>query len=379
LKKKFIQESFGRIKLKEYIKRICKAFQFKGHFSSVMPYGDGHINDTYKVIYLDELENEYVYILQRINHSIFKETEGLMENIQAVTSYLSDSPSEDYDVLSLVKTIDNQIYYKTDDGDYFRAYIFVRNSKSYSFTENLDLLTEAGKAFGSFQSLLKDFPVDSLNETIKDFHNTPVRYNYFIDVVKKNKKRLNDTCSDEIAFVNNRKAIISKITDGIKSERIPLRVTHNDTKLSNVLMDKDSNKGRCVIDLDTVMPGSALYDFGDAIRSCGSSVAEDEENLDKMDFDLDKFEAFTKGYLQVLQGELTPYEIDLLPMAAILMTLECGIRFLADYLEGDVYFKVHKPKHNLIRARNQFKFVEIMEESLDSMIAIVVKYCGWED
>jgi len=365
--------------LKEYIKRICKAFQFKGHFSSVMPYGDGHINDTYKVIYLDELENEYVYILQRINHSIFKETEGLMENIQAVTSYLSDSPSEDYDVLSLVKTIDNQIYYKTDDGDYFRAYIFVRNSKSYSFTENLDLLTEAGKAFGSFQSLLKDFPVDSLNETIKDFHNTPVRYNYFIDVVKKNKKRLNDTCSDEIAFVNNRKAIISKITDGIKSERIPLRVTHNDTKLSNVLMDKDSNKGRCVIDLDTVMPGSALYDFGDAIRSCGSSVAEDEENLDKMDFDLDKFEAFTKGYLQVLQGELTPYEIDLLPMAAILMTLECGIRFLADYLEGDVYFKVHKPKHNLIRARNQFKFVEIMEESLDSMIAIVVKYCGWED
>ncbi|WP_240840686.1 phosphotransferase enzyme family protein [Acidaminobacter sp. JC074] len=361
------------------IKEICSKFSFEGHFKSAVAYGDGHINDTYKVTYLDEFENENIYILQRVNHTIFTETEVLMENIEVVTSYLSDivkdEMQDDYQVLTLVRTLDNQAYFKSELGEFFRAYIFVKDSIGYTFTENVDLLYEAGKAFGEFQKLLKDFPADRLGETIKDFHHTPIRYEKFEKIVKDNPEGLNQSCLDEIKFVRERVGILSLITDGLASKAIPLRVTHNDTKLNNVLMDVETHKGLCVIDLDTVMPGSALYDFGDAIRSCGSTVAEDEEDLDKLDFNMERFEAFSKGFLSVLKDDFTSREIELLPMAAILMTLECGIRFITDYLEGDVYFKVHKEKHNLIRAKNQFRFVEVMEERLEAMQSVVSECC----
>ncbi len=359
--------------------RILDEFQFKGEFASIQPYGDGHINDTYKVTYRGKYDEEYNYIFQKVNHIIFKRTDELMKNIENVTSYLTDiikDVEEDkYQVLTLIKTKDNKGYYKSLDGDYYRAYVFIENSVGHTFTENVDLLYEAGKSFGEFQKLLKDFPVEDLEETIENFHHTPTRLSNFMKVYESNPNNLNDSCKEEIDFVLNRSSIASVITDEISKGKVPLRVTHNDTKLNNVLMDIDTQKGICVIDLDTVMPGSTLYDFGDAIRSCGSTVVEDEEDLSKLDLDLDRFRAFTKGFLEILKDDLTEEEIRLLPMGAILMTFECGIRFLEDHLSGNVYFKVHKTDHNLIRARNQFKFVEVMEQQLEAMRGIVSKCC----
>lgn len=361
------------------LKKICEQFQFKGEFLDLEPYGDGHINDTYRVSYENEFEETVCYILQRVNHLIFKETEALMENIEKVTAYLSDMVRDvednEYEVLTLVKTKDDKPFYLTDDGMYYRAYVFIKDSIGYTFTENTDLLYEGGKAFGNFQVLLKDYPVKALKTTILDFHNTPVRYNRFKTVFEENALSLNETCEEAIQFVLAREKFMPIIMDLMASKDIPWRVTHNDTKLNNVLMSKKTNKGLCVIDLDTVMPGSGLFDFGDAIRSCGSTAAEDEEDLSLLDLDINRFKAFTEGYLSEVRDELTAKEIELLPEAAILMTLECGMRFLTDYLEGDVYFKVHKPQHNLIRARNQFKFVEVMESNLKEMKTIVKKCC----
>lgn len=377
--KAFIQKRFGRDKMTEDLKFICQKFCFEGIYVSALPYGDGHINDTYKVTYINDFEEKIHYILQRINHQIFKATHELMENIECVTSYLTDIVKdvelESSKVLTLIKTLEGHSYYHTETGQYYRAYVFIENSKGYTFTEDVALLYEAGKSFGEFQILLKDFPVEKLHETIKNFHHTPHRFQDFLKVYQANKLNLNHTCFEDIQFVVQRKEMLDKITSGLESGVIPYRVTHNDTKLNNVLMDIETRRGVCVIDLDTVMPGSALYDYGDAIRSCGSTVVEDEEDLSKLKLDFDRFEAFTKGFLEVLKDDLTKTEIELLPFAAILMTLECGIRFLTDYLEGDVYFKVHKPNHNLIRARNQFKFVEVMEVHLNDMENIVNRSC----
>lgn len=361
------------------LESICRQFNFEGKFVSIASYGDGHINDTYKVIYENEFEDVIPYILQKVNHNIFKETEKLMLNIENITLYLRDMVKEleienDYSVLELIRTKNDKCYYKHPDGTYFRGYVFVENATGHSFIENNDMLYYAGKAFGEFQLLLKDYPVNILHETIKGFHNTPQRYERFLSAVDTDSKGRLDDCMDAVKFVTDRKTITPIITDGLKDGSIPYRVTHNDTKLNNVLLDNETLMGRCVIDLDTVMPGSALYDFGDAIRSCGSSVAEDEEDLSLMTFDIDRFEAYTKGFLEVLSNELTVKELDMLPDAAILMTLECGIRFLTDHLEGDHYFKVHKADHNLIRARNQFKFVSLMEANREHMIKIINKY-----
>lgn len=352
---------------------ICKKFSFTGDYVSVEAYGDGHINDTYKVTY--EYNGPVHYILQRVNHTIFENTEGLMNNIKEVTNYLKDMlmdfDVEGYEALELVKTLSGDSFYKCEAGNYYRAYVFVEDATGHTFIKNNRLLYEAGVAFGEFQVLLKDYPVSTLVETIKDFHHTPRRFRKFITVLEEDRFNLKASCQEAVDFVLKREAMTGLIVEALNNGDIPYRVTHNDTKLNNVLIDDKTGKGRCVIDLDTVMPGSALYDFGDAIRSCGSNVAEDEENLDLMTFEIERFEAFTKGFLSVLKDELTDNEIAMLAHAAIIMTLECGIRFLTDYLEGDVYFKVHKEKHNLIRAKNQFRFVAIMEKELDKMKQII--------
>lgn len=357
------------------LKEICSRFNFEGIHNEANPYGDGHINDTFKVENIVEGECIH-YILQRVNHLIFKDTNGLMKNIYNVTSYFSDMLSEEegnnsYKSLELIPTIDEQIYLIDDDGNYWRSYVFVENATGHLFAENLDTLYHAAKAFGHFQRMLKDFPADTLYETLPDFHNTVKRYEKFKEALQLNKAVRKNKCEDEVKFIDEHKAIAGSIVNLLETGELPLRVTHNDTKINNVLLDNETGYGRCVIDLDTVMPGSALYDFGDSIRSSASTALEDEEDLNKVKLDITRFEAFTKGFLEEVGKDLTDKEIELLPMAGIIMAFECGMRFLTDYLEGDHYFKVHKTDHNLIRAKNQFRFVKEMEENIEAMRLVV--------
>lgn len=364
---------------KSKTKEICKKFCFEGTFVSAEPYGDGHINDTYKVTYDSDGGEEVLYILQRVNGTIFREPKKLMENITNVTAYLNDiivyeETSDDYEVLQIVKTLEGEAYHIDNDGALFRAYVFVLNATGHTFAEDTRMLEAAGRAFGEMQRLLENFPVNLLHETIKDFHNTLKRYETFKFVCQVNPMGRVVDCEDQISFIDDRQEVLGLIINALEESEIPIRVTHNDTKINNVLLDDETLQGRCVIDLDTVMPGSALYDYGDAIRSCGSTEEEDSEDLDNLDLDLERFEAYTKGYLLAVGSTLTDKEIQLLPYGALIMTLECGMRFLTDHLDGDKYFKVHKENHNLTRCKNQFAYVEAMESKMDQMKAIIEKY-----
>ena len=337
-------------------------------------YGNGHINDTYLI------KTNPSYILQKINKNVFKDPVSVMQNIKLVTEHLRKKIIEsggnpERETLNLIETTDGKPYYRSESGEYYRMYIFVEGARSYEIVENPMQLYNAAKAFGNFQKMLADFPAEKLVEVIPNFHNTKVRYNDFVKSVDENKVSRAAGVQDEIDFVLNRKNDTGIIVDAIDAGKIPVRVTHNDTKLNNVLLDDKTGDGVCVIDLDTVMPGSLLYDFGDALRFGGSSGAEDEKNLSKIYFDLEKFEYFTKGFIEALPT-ITDYELELLPFSVKLMTLECGSRFLADYLNGDVYFKTHYPEHNLVRCRTQFKLVADIEKKMDQMKAIVSKIAG---
>lgn len=349
---------------------ICNQFQFSGHFYNIEPYGDGHINDTYKVTYTNDDVKHY-YILQKINHHVFKDTKGLMTNINMLLSYLNQSQRNKSKQIRLIKTHLGHSCYYTEDNHCYRAYNFIENSKSYSFTQDSNIIYQVGKTFGNFQVALKHFPASSLIETIKDFHHTPRRFQTFLKVYESNIKSRNQTCLEEVEFLFKRHHCLNLITQALDKGDIPLRVTHNDTKINNVLLDCNTNKGLCVIDLDTVMPGSLLYDFGDAIRTCASQAKEDEEDLSQVTFNIEHFKSFTDGYLNEVRNDLTQKELELLAFSPIIMTLECGMRFLTDHLEGDVYFKIHKTNHNLIRAKNQFKLVEEMEKHLEIMKAYI--------
>lgn len=354
---------------------VINAFQFQGEFIYIEPFGCGHINSTYAVYFKNLTTPPVRYILQKINTTIFKNPDELMQNIDGVTSHLrKKSSNPDREVLTIVKTKDNQIYYKDQDGNCWRAYIFIENATSYQTVEKPILFYNAAKSFGKFQNLLADYDAKSLFETIPKFHNTANRYKNFEIALEQNKAGRADLVKEEIEFVKQRKADCSLIVDQIEKGDIPLRVTHNDTKLNNIMIDNETDEGICVIDLDTVMPGSALYDFGDSIRFGASSAAEDEKDLSKVYMDLQLFEEYTKGFLSEAKTALTDCEINNLALSAKLMTLECGIRFLTDYLDGDTYFRVHREGHNLDRARTQFKLVFDMEQKMDQMNQIVQKY-----
>lgn len=336
-------------------------------YSDIPLYGDGHINRTYKCP---------AFILQKINTGIFENPEKLMENIDKVTSHIRKkaemlNKNPERLTLTVVKTIDGKLFYRDDCGECWRVYKFIENAATYSKCENPLQMYNAAKAFGQFQNMLSDFPAESLFETIKDFHNTAKRYEQFETAVSENKAGRLDLVTDEIEFVRQRKNIVNVITDGIKNKTIPVRVTHNDTKLNNVMLDDKTGEGVCVIDLDTVMPGSFLYDFGDSLRFGASTADEDEQDLSKVWFDLDIFRSFTKGYLEEAKDALCAEEIRLLPFSVKLMTLECGMRFLADYLNGDTYFATHREGQNLDRARTQFKLVWDIEQKEDEMKKIV--------
>ncbi len=338
--------------------------------AKIETYGNGHINDTYRTSTKD-------CILQRINTNVFKEPEKMMDNIAEVTDFLrkkivAEGGDPDRETLTVIKTYEGKNSYRVDDNNVFRVYKFITDTITIEEGTKEDLY-RAGIGFGRFQRLLDDYPADTLSETIADFHNTPKRVRDLEDAVKADVKGRAALVQEEIKFVRECAEFASVVTDGIADGTIPLRVTHNDTKINNILFDKKTRDAICVIDLDTVMPGSALYDFGDALRIGASTAAEDEVNLDIVNFDEDTFEYFAKGYLEQMGSKLTEREFELLPFSAKLLTFECGTRFLTDYLNGDTYFKIHRENHNLDRARNQFKLVRDIIAKEDKLKKIIEK------
>ena len=294
----------------------------------------------------------------------------LFETLQEKIRAAGGDP--DRETLHFIKTKDGAQYYTAPDGDYFRAYVFVKDSISYDAVESAALFQKSGEAFGRFQHLLADFPAETLYETIPNFHNTLWRYeNEFLPAVEADKAGRAAAVQAEIQFVKDRKADTHRLSDLAAAGQLPLRVTHNDTKLNNVLFDATAGEAICVIDLDTVMPGLAHYDFGDSIRFGANTAAEDEADLSKVSLDLEYFGAYAKGFLSQAGESLTQTEIDQLAFSAKLMTFECGMRFLTDYLNGDTYFKTAYPEHNLVRARNQFALVADMERKMNQMEALI--------
>lgn len=358
------------------IDEAISRFAINGRLVSKTPYGNGHINDTFLLVYETPEGERKQYILQRMNHAIFKNPQFLMDNVVNVTKYLrkviiSQGGNPDRETLNVVKTGDGSSYYEDSSHNYWRMFLFIENTICLEKVESAKDFYDSAVAFGNFQRMLADYPAKSLNETIPNFHNTPSRFRDFKKAAEEDSLGRAALAGEEIAFALAREAETSALTELLEKGLLPLRVTHNDTKLNNILFDADTKKALCIIDLDTVMPGLSLYDFGDSIRFGASTGAEDEKDLSRIEMDLSLFEAFTKGFLEGCQGSLTKKEIEMLPMGAKLMTYECGIRFLADFLEGDIYFKIHRDGHNLDRARTQFKLVADMEKKWEQMTAIV--------
>lgn len=360
------------------IEEAIEAFDLEGRLLDAIPYGNGHINDTF-LLTCETQKGSRRYILQRMNHSIFKNPQQLMENVVNVTEYLRgvigrQGGDPDRETLNVVKTRDGANYYEDSSHNFWRVFLYIESTLCLEQVESAKDFYDSAVAFGNFQRMLADYPAAQLHETIPNFHNTPSRFRDFQKAVQEDKMGRAANAMQEIAFAMEREKDTSVLLDLLAKGELPLRVTHNDTKLNNILFDADTKKALCIIDLDTVMPGLSHYDFGDSIRFGASTGAEDEKDLSKIRLDLELFETFTKGFLEGCRGSLTEKEIEMLPMGAKLMTYECGIRFLADYLEGDVYFKIHREGHNLDRARTQFKLVADMEAKWDQLVSIVEKY-----
>ena len=345
-------------------------FQLDGAVADCSLYGNGHINDTYLVRCTLERGKEKKYILQRMNKEIFKKPVELMENISGVTSYLRKKIQEsggdvERETMEIIATREGKTFYTDSIGENWRCYTFIEDATSFDEVKKPEDFYESAVAFGHFQYMLADYPAETLHETIAGFHDTAARFQRFLEVVAEDKcGRVKET-SEEIAFVKAHEQDMYYLGNLLKEKKIPLRVTHNDTKLNNIMIDNKTGKGICVIDLDTVMPGLAVNDFGDSIRFGANTGAEDEVDLNKISLDVDLYNIYRKGFMEGCAGSLTPAEIALLPMGAKIMTLECGMRFLTDYLEGDVYFKIHREHHNLDRCRTQFKLVADIEKKWD--------------
>lgn len=354
-------------------------FRYEGVLVEERPYGNGHINDTFLLVFNAAEMGNVKVILQRMNTDVFKEPVNLMENIQGVTSHLRKKIIErggdpERETLNVIPAVDGKSYYVDSHGEYWRSYRFITDSTSYDKVESINDFYESAVSFGNFQNLLADYPAETLHETIKGFHDTKARFRTFQKAVEDDVKGRAAYAKKEIDFVLAHAEIADVLCDLLEKGELPLRVTHNDTKLNNIMIDDKTGKGICVIDLDTVMPGLSVNDFGDSIRFGASTAAEDEQDLSKVSCDMELYEAYVKGYIEGCGGKLTEKEIEMLPMGAKTMTFECGMRFLTDYLQGDTYFKIHRENHNLDRCRTQFKLVEDMEAKWDVMKAIVEKY-----
>lgn len=353
---------------------IAKNFRFEGEIDSITPHGEGHINDTFLVTMKDSSKQ---YILQRLNTKIFTNYRGLMDNIQKVTAGMRDIVQKqggdvNRECMQLIPTLDGKAYYVSGN-DCWRVYVYVKDTVVYQVVDSPAVFENTGEAFGKFIAILDGFDANTLCEVIPNFHNTVDRYNKFLAAIEQNKSGRADKAQKEIDFVKARADKLSLIVDALENKQIPLRVTHNDTKINNVLIDKFTGKAICIIDLDTIMPGSLLYDFGDSIRSGCNTALEDEKDLSLVDFDINLYEAYCRGFLRGIGEKITDKELDMLHLGAIIITLECGMRFLTDYIDGDVYFKTQYEDHNLVRCHTQFKLVEKMEMQSEQMLKIARK------
>jgi hypothetical protein len=356
--------------LKHNVRAVARQFLLAGEFVSAEPYGSGHINDTYCVTY-DQAGARVRYIFQRINHNVFKTPGALMENVARVTRHLgekiSGQPDASRRVLTLVPVRDGKPYFCDADGNHWRVYFFIEKARTFDAVESPAQAFQAAKAFGQFQKLLADLPPPRLHDTIPDFHHTPKRFAALEKAIEADVANRARLAKAEIEFALAHKSITGVLLDA----KLPERVTHNDTKFNNVMLDDATGEGICVIDLDTVMPGLALYDFGDMVRTTTSPAKEDERDLSKVKMQFPMFEALVRGYLSSAAEFLTPAEKRLLAFAGKLITFEIGVRFLTDFLAGDVYFKVHRDGHNLDRCRTQFKLVKSIGQQEAAMNKLV--------
>lgn len=345
-----------------------RAFGLTDTLTYCEPYGNGHINDTFLTV----CEGGKRYILQRINHHIFTKPQEIMQNICAVTDFIrskvaADGGDTERCTLSVVNTPSGESFYKDSIGSYWRLYDFTEGTVTKERVSNIKEFCDCAEAFGNFQAQLADFDASALHEAIKDFHNTPVRFANLLRAIEADPLGRVAEVRPEIEFALAREEFTKTLEIAHAEGRLPLRVTHNDTKLNNILFDEKTDAPVCVIDLDTIMPGYSVNDFGDSIRFGANTAAEDETDLSRVSLDLKLYRAYAKGFLRGCNGRLTDSEIELLPIGAIMMTLECGLRFLTDHIEGDTYFRISRPSHNLDRCRTQFALVADMEKKLDEM------------
>ena len=360
------------------LNEVLGAFDFPATLVGAVRYGQGHINDTFCVLCQPQEGDCIRFILQGLSMAAFPRQDELMENFVGITSYLRDKVIAEggdplRETLSLVKTKDGKGYYTDATGKAWRLTPFVENTDCYQ-TATPELFEASARAFGRFQYMLRDYPAETLHESIVNFHNTEDRFAKFEAALAADKMGRAKEVEAEVKFAMERKADCSVALQALRDGKLPLRVTHNDTKLNNILIDRVTKEGICVIDLDTTMPGLSINDFGDSIRFGANHSKEDEKDLSKVNFDIELYEAYTRGFMEGAQGGLTKAELEYLPWGAKLMTLECGIRFLTDYLDGDNYFRIHYPEQNLDRTRTQFKLVSDMEQQWEAMAAVVAKY-----
>lgn len=357
---------------------IFAHFDIDGQLIEARPHGGGHINDTYLGVYQTK-DGTRRYIHQRINQHVFREPERVMENIERVTCFareqiLATGGDAARETLTLIPCRDGRSFYRTPAGDTWRTYVCVEGARTFEIAENLGQVYQAARAFGRFQALLDTLPGPRLHETIPNFHHTRKRFEAFRDALQADPASRAKTVRPEIDFLLQREKDASVVVDLLAQGLLPERVTHNDTKLNNVMIDDRSGEAICVIDLDTTMPGSALYDFGDLIRMGTATAAEDERDLSRVGVDLRLFDQLARGYLDATRSLLAPTEWDLLVFAGRLITYEQALRFLGDYLNGDIYYKIHHAGHNLDRARTQIKMIEDMERKQAEMESTVAKY-----
>lgn len=356
------------------LKGIVEKFQINAPVEKIEAYGSGHIHDTYKVEIVDPTSDNY--ILQKLNDRVFNNIQQLQENISTVTEHIRNKllrdniPDLKRRILSVIPCNDGALYYTDKNGSSWRMYIYISEHRTYDIVQSLQHAREGGKAIGRFQSQLSDLDSNKLHETIPFFHDIEKRLEAFYQAIDRDEKGRARRISEERDFVKKRAREMGVIKNLGKEGKIPLRITHNDTKFNNILLD-NNDRALCVIDLDTVMPGYIHYDFGDAIRTTATRSAEDETDLNKVDLDIKLFEAYSEGYLSEMANILTPDEVEYLAFSPRLITFTIGLRFLTDYVDGDKYFKIHRPEHNLERAKTQFKLVESNERQYKAMRDII--------
>ncbi|MCQ2462670.1 MAG: aminoglycoside phosphotransferase family protein [Clostridia bacterium] len=347
---------------------ILRRFSVEDEICELHAVKNGLINKTFAVT----LSNGEKYLLQDINVAVFKNPDELMTNITGVTGFLREKISAcggnpKTETLCFLPTADGKYYYRDENNSHWRVCIYIDNTFTYSCVDDPDIMYRAGSCFGKFQAMLAEYPIDTLYDTIPDFHNTAKRFAALKKAVEENRSGRAESCREDIDFALSYEEDAGRLVKLTENGKLPVRVTHNDTKINNVLFDCDTKETVCVIDLDTVMPGLSLYDFGDAMRSGAANIIEDSPEYDKAGIRTDLYEAYVKGYLSSVSAALTENEIKMLPFSAKLLTYECGIRFLTDYLDGDVYFGTDYPEHNIVRARNQFAMVRDIERKMPEL------------